>query len=60
MPGLHQPGGMIVNTKMRYDCFHGTGLDITLKSLGIGAVLITGINTNSCALATACAANVRD
>ena len=60
MPGLHQPGDMIVDTKKRYDCFQGTDLDITLRTHGINALLITGINTNSCVLATACAANVRD
>ncbi len=60
MPGLHQPGDMIVDTKKRYDCFQGTDLDITLRTHGINALFITGINTNSCVLATACAANVRD
>jgi nicotinamidase-related amidase len=60
MPGLHQPGDMIINTKKRYDSFQGTGLDMALRTHGINAVLITGINTNSCVLATACAANVRD
>jgi nicotinamidase-related amidase len=60
MPGLHQPGDMIVDTKKRYDCFQGTDLDITLRTHGINTLLITGINTNSCVLATACAANVRD
>ncbi len=60
MPGLHQAGDMIVDTKKRYDCFQGTDLDILLRTHGINTVLITGINTNSCVLATACAANVRD
>jgi nicotinamidase-related amidase len=60
MPGLHQSGDMIVDTKKRYDCFQGTDLDMTLRTHGINTLLITGINTNSCVLATACAANVRD
>ena len=60
MPGLCQPGDMIVDTKKRYDCFQGTDLDMTLRTHGINTLLITGINTNSCVLATACAANVRD
>lgn len=60
MPGLHQPGDMIVDTKKRYDCFQGTDLEITLRTHGVNTLLITGINTNSCVLATACAANVRD
>lgn len=60
MPGLHRPGDIVVDTKKRYDCFQGTDLDITLRARAINALLITGINTNSCVLATACAANVRD
>jgi nicotinamidase-related amidase len=60
MPGLQQTGDLIVDTKKRYDCFHGTDLDIALRTHGVNTVLITGINTNSCVLATACAANVRD
>ena len=60
MPGLHQTGDIVVNTKKRYDCFQGTDLDITLRTHGINTLFITGINTNSCVLATACAANVRD
>jgi nicotinamidase-related amidase len=50
----------VVDTKKRYDCFRGTDLDTTLRTHGIDTVLITGINTNSCVLATVCAANSRD
>ncbi len=50
----------VVDTKKRYDCFVGTDLDFVLKSHRINTLLITGINTNSCVLATVCAANVRD
>jgi nicotinamidase-related amidase len=60
MPGLQQPEDFVVDTKKRYDCFQGTDLDMLLRTHGINTVLITGINTNSCVLATACAANVRD
>lgn len=60
MPGLDRDGDMVVDTKKRYDCFQGTDLDITLRTHGINTLFITGINTNSCVLATACAANVRD
>lgn len=60
MPGLHHPGDMIVDTKKRYDCFQGTDLDTALRTHGVNCVFLTGINTNSCVLATACAANVRD
>jgi len=61
MPGLCDPSrDMIINVKKRYDCFQSTDLDFVLKTHGINTLLITGINTNSCVLATVCAANVRD
>ena len=50
----------VVDTKKRYDCFVGTDLDFVLRTHGINTVLITGVNTNSCVLATATSANVRD
>ena len=60
MPGMLQPGDTVVDTKKRYDCFVATDLDLRLRALGADTLLLTGINTNSCVLATACAANVRD
>jgi nicotinamidase-related amidase len=60
MPQLHHDGDFIVNTKKRYDCFLGTDLDFLLRSHGINTILITGVNTNSCVLATTAAASVRD
>ena len=60
MPGLLGTGDLVVATKKRYDCFIGTDLDITLRSHGIGTVVILGVNTNSCVLATSVAASVRD
>ena len=60
MPQLLDAGDFIVNTKKRYDCFLGTDLDFLLRSHGINTLLITGVNTNSCVLATTAAANVRD
>ena len=60
-PGLCDPSrDMIVDVKKRYDCFQSTDLDFVLRSHGINTLLVTGINTNSCVLATVCAANVRD
>ena len=50
----------VVGTKKRYDCFLGTDLDLLLRSHGINTLLVTGVNTNSCVLATVTAANVRD
>ena len=60
IPELLDPRDVIVNTKKRYDCFLGTDLDFVLRSRGVNALLITGVNTNSCVLATTTAANVRD
>ena len=60
MPDLLDERDFIVNTKKRYDCFLGSDLDFLLKSHGINTLLITGVNTNSCVLATTTAANVRD
>ncbi|WP_164937760.1 cysteine hydrolase family protein [Bradyrhizobium guangxiense] len=51
---------LVVDTKKRYDCFLGTDLDFTLRAHGINTLLVTGVNTNSCVLATTTAANVRD
>lgn len=60
MPELYVDGDIVVDTKKRYDCFVGTDLDFTLRAHGINTLLITGVNTNSCVLATTAAANVRD
>jgi len=61
MPGLYDRArDMVVRTKKRYDCFRATDLDFILQTHGINTLLITGINTNSCVIATVCAANVRD
>ena len=61
IPSLLDAGyDRIVATKKRYDCFLGTDLDFLLRSLGVNTLLITGVNTNSCVLATVAAANVRD
>jgi nicotinamidase-related amidase len=60
MPDLLEPTDWIVDTKKRYDCFVGTDLDFVLRAHGINTLLITGVNTNSCVLATSTAANVRD
>jgi biuret amidohydrolase len=60
MPQLQAPQDWVVSTKKRYDCFRATDLDFLLRTHGINTVLICGVNTNSCVLATAIAANVRD
>ncbi len=50
----------VVDTKKRYDCFVATDLDFTLRAHGINTLFVTGVNTNSCVLATATAACSRD
>lgn len=60
MPGVHRPPDLVLDTKQRYDCFLGTKLEGVLHSAGNDAILLFGVNTNSCVLATAIAASVRD
>jgi nicotinamidase-related amidase len=60
MPGIADPADAIVATKKRYDCFVGTDLELVLRSGGHDALLLLGVNTNSCVIATALAASVRD
>jgi len=61
IPELLEPKrDWVVDTKKRYDCFTGTDLDFLLRSHGVNTLLLTGINTNSCVLATAASANVKD
>ncbi len=50
----------VLDTKKRYDCFAATELDFVLQTHGINTLMIVGVNTNSCVLATAAAANSRD
>jgi len=60
MPGILGMGDRVVMTKKRYDCFIGTDLGFLLRSGRHDAILIVGVNTNSCVIATAIAASVRD
>ncbi|HEY0249230.1 MAG TPA: cysteine hydrolase [Gryllotalpicola sp.] len=60
MPQLTGEGDIVVPYKKRYDSFHATELDHVLRSRGIDTILLTGVNTNSCVLATTIAGNTRD
>jgi nicotinamidase-related amidase len=61
MPEVYDPEyDLVVTGKKRYDCFAATDLDHVLRSRGIDTLLLTGVNTNSCVLATTVAANTRD
>lgn len=60
MPGIARSQDLIITTKKRYDCFIGTDLEFVLRSGGHDSILLMGVNTNSCVVATAIAASVRD
>jgi biuret amidohydrolase len=60
MPGIQRPGDTVVDTKKRYDCFVGTDLGFLLETGGHDSLLVLGVNTNSCVIATSLAASVRD
>lgn len=61
MPALLDPEyDIVIHNKKRYDCFYATELDHVLRSRGIDTLLLTGVNTNSCVLATSVAGNTRD
>jgi biuret amidohydrolase len=51
---------LVVMGKKRYDCFLATDLEFALRARGVDTLLLTGVNTNSCVLATTIAGNVKD
>jgi ureidoacrylate peracid hydrolase len=53
------PGDIILN-KPRFGSFHGTDLELILRSNGIDTVIVSGIATNVCCETTAREANARD
>jgi ureidoacrylate peracid hydrolase len=59
-PGLQVTDADIFVKKPRFGAFHGTDLELILRSLGIDSVIIGGIATNVCCDATAREAAVRD
>ena len=50
----------ILLEKPRFGAFHGTDLELILRSCGIDTIIVTGITTNFCCETTAREANVRD
>lgn len=60
MPTLLAQRDFIIDAKKRYDCFTATDLELSLRAHGVNTVLITGVNTNSCVMATSTAACCRD
>ena len=59
-PGLDVKDGDIILDKPRFGSFHGTDLELILRSKGIDTIIVTGICTNVCCETTAREANVRD
>jgi len=53
------PGDVVLD-KPRYGAFHGTDLDLILRSAAVDTVLISGIATNICCDTTAREASQRD
>jgi ureidoacrylate peracid hydrolase len=58
--GLKVKEGDVLLDKPRFGSFHGTDLELILRSKGIDTIIITGIATNVCCETTAREANVRD
>ncbi|MEI8277992.1 MAG: cysteine hydrolase, partial [Hyphomicrobiales bacterium] len=53
MPGLDvQPTDLLMDSKRTFDSFHGTPLELLLRSMNRTTVLVAGCNTNTCVLAT--------
>jgi nicotinamidase-related amidase len=47
-----QPADMSVPSKRTFDMFHGTPLELLLRSMGKDTLLIAGCTTNTCVLAS--------
>lgn len=60
MPELLEASDIVIRNKKRYDSFAATELDHVLRSRNLDTVLLTGVNTNSCVIATTIAGNTRD
>ena len=60
MPGVCRETDRVLTTKKRYDCFVGTDLEFVLRSGVHDSLLVMGVNTNSCVLATSADASSRD
>jgi len=54
-----RPGDMVVG-KPRFGSFHGTDLEVILRSRGVDTIILGGINTNVCVDTTAREAAVRE
>jgi ureidoacrylate peracid hydrolase len=59
-PLMDVPPGDILVDKPRFGSFHGTDLEVVLRSRGIDTIILGGINTNVCVDTTAREATVRE
>lgn len=59
-PSLDLDAGDVRLVKRRQSAFYGTDLTLVLRQLGVGRVLLAGVTTNVCVLATAKDAAERD
>ncbi len=55
-----EPGDVVIDTKRRFSCYYGTGLEILLRDLDVDTVVLAGINTNTCVQLAAFESWVRD
>lgn len=60
MDGLFSSGDILIGNKKRYDSFLWTDLEFVLRNLKTKYLLIVGVNTNSCILATTISASTKD
>lgn len=60
IPELLNERDYIVDVKKRYNCFEATDLQFLLRSHGIKRLYVTGVNTNSCVLATTVDGSCKD
>jgi ureidoacrylate peracid hydrolase len=58
--GICPAAGDIIVTKHRYSAFHGTDLDLILRTHGVRTVVLTGVSTHVCVETAAREAFVRD
>ncbi|KAL6652348.1 hypothetical protein ACP70R_011273 [Stipagrostis hirtigluma subsp. patula] len=59
LPGAGREAGDLVVEKSTYSAFAGTGLEETLRGMGVEEVVVTGVMTNLCCETTARDAFVR-
>jgi nicotinamidase-related amidase len=54
------PGDYHLRAKRRYDCFHGTELDLLLRARRVENLAVCGVTTHQCVMSTVFSARHRD